>query len=348
MLETRISGTREPTAGGDGATDEMPATANDLLPLAATIGALIKHQRRRRFAIVSQSRCDRSCEAFIVRTLWPEPPADEAERKRRFKMAGTFRREVEKGGRVQQMGAGNGHCMTDPAALLDAVTIAAVSATARAAWDGIRADDERDMVRLARTLPAHDWVAGIRGLGDLGFAIIVAEAGNLAYYPTVETLWKRLGLAVFDGLSQRRWSDKDKALRVGYSPRRRAEIWSIADPFFRHQWAGDKDAAGRNPAKTKQPVAEPAHPTSLYGEIYAERKARLLARNETGENAARAAREVESARGRRVAPHPDNLAGRLSAAHIENDARRIMTKALIRDLWREWRWRVAAGTEAAP
>ncbi len=110
-----------------------------------------------------------------------------------------------------------------------------------------RHEIELDMKRAARKLPIYAWAKAIPGLGELGLAIIIAEAGDLSGYPKKGHLWKRLGLAPFEGrafstwrmkggLSAEQWAD------AGYSPRRRAEIYAvISEPLFRANSAAQGD-----------------------------------------------------------------------------------------------------------
>jgi hypothetical protein len=58
---------------------------------------------------------------------------------------------------------------------------------------------EKELAKLARKLPAHDFVLGVFGVGDGGFASIVGEAGDIGSYKSVSALWKRMGLAVMSG-----------------------------------------------------------------------------------------------------------------------------------------------------
>src|SRR5690606_39253792 len=142
-----------------------------------------------------------------------------------------FRKAVEAGGGGQ---ASTGDHGGD--ALSACVPIIIRSAAAREAWDKLRADTEKEMARLARTLPVWPWVESVEGFGAIGLAKIVGEAGDLSNYATKERLWKRLGLAVLDGMRQ---GNPGKAASAedwtahGYNPRRRAEIWMIADSLFR-------------------------------------------------------------------------------------------------------------------
>jgi hypothetical protein len=294
-------------SGGEGqaADDRQLGSA-----LASTLDRLRALQRQRQFCIVSQSRCDRSAEAFIARVMGYSAGADEKARKELFKRASDFRREVEKAQ------GGEGHSTVgdhSPRALSACVPIVINSAIARGAWDGLRDQAEKEMRRLARTLPGYAWVQSVKGFGDLGFAIIVAETGDLAGYATKERVWKRLGLAVISGIRQQRRSGADEAAAHGYSPKRRSEVWTIADSMFRQQWRGAKDADGNNPDKSKLPVASPAHALGVYGEVYERRKAHTATREWTG-------------------------------AHRDNDARRIMAKRLIEDLWRVWNGKAPIGS----
>lgn len=227
---------------------------------AATIDALRELQRQRRFCIKSQSRTDRSCEAFVARFLGYHTGLPDAERKALWLQAAAMRRSVEKGG--------GGHpCRGNqpPSALAVCSPIILNSATARQVWDAHRKHVEAEMRKLARSLPAWAWVATVPGFAELGLAIIAGEAGDLANYATKERLWKRLGLAVIDGERQQRKAGAEAAAAHGYSPQRRAEGWAIADSMFKHQWAGASDDA-------------PARPKGAYGHAYAARKARTEGR----------------------------------------------------------------------
>lgn len=88
---------------------------------------------------------------------------------------------------------------------------------------------QRELLKAAKQLPAAAWVQGVRGFGMPSFAAIVGEAGDLGSYDSVAKLWKRMGLAVIDGKSQRRVSDAAEAARHGYNPRRRSEMHVVGE-----------------------------------------------------------------------------------------------------------------------
>lgn len=116
------------------------------------------------------------------------------------------------------------------------VTAAAIEPCTKA-----RHEIELEMQRIARRLPVYPWAKSIKGLGDRALAVIVAEAGDLSAYPKKGHLWKRLGLAPFEGKACSTWRAKggltaEQWTEAGYAPRRRAEIYAlISEPLFRAQ-----------------------------------------------------------------------------------------------------------------
>jgi hypothetical protein len=110
-----------------------------------------------------------------------------------------------------------------------------------APWAPIEFAHKTEMERLAVLLPV--WASfgkDIRGFGPMCLAMVVAEAGDLSNYPTHSTLWKRLGLAVFEG---RRQGDPvintaDEWIRHGYNRVRRSQIFNIGDALIKQNGVG--------------------------------------------------------------------------------------------------------------
>lgn len=103
---------------------------------------------------------------------------------------------------------------------------------------------EKQMVKLAKTLPVWPRLEQIRGFGPLGLAIIVAEAGDLSNYPNPAKLWKRLGLAVIDGKRQggpAKGATKEDWIAHGYNPQRRSRVFTIGDALIK----GNRDGPYR-------------------------------------------------------------------------------------------------------
>lgn len=182
----------------------------------------------------------------------------------------------------------------------------------RGPWDKTRKDHESIMEKMAGDLPVFPFVESIRGAGALGLAIIVAEAGSLSLYANPARLWKRLGFAPYDGLAGSTWKreswrtralSKDEWIANPFSGERYALIHQIALALHKGQWVGERtdEATGE---------VTPAHPNGPYGEIYQKRRAHT------------------------AAAHQD-----WSKGHSYMDAIRVMMKAFLKDLWREWRIR---------
>ena len=278
------------SSGGSHATDA----------LAATVARIVELQKVRKFCIVSQSRCDRSIESLIATMIGYNNDLDEKDRKALFRRAGEIRRVVEGG-------EGQNFCDNQELSALSAILpLIPASAQSRAVWDQHRDSAEKEMERLAKTLPIWQWAKAVRGLGPKGVAILVGEAGiPIGDYRTQYGLWKRFGLAVINGERQQRKSGAIDAAMHGYSPGRRAQVWSIcSDSLFRAQWRGEKDGI-------------PAHPIGPYGEAYARRRAHTGPRIE-------ATKDLPPAE-------------RWTKGRCHNDARRVMTKLLIEDMWKAWR-----------
>lgn len=97
---------------------------------------------------------------------------------------------------------------------------------ARASLEKQRKTVERQLEKLAKSLPVWEWVATVRGVGPLSLAGVVGEAGDVGSYKSVSALWKRMGLAVINGGRQRRVAGAE-AIEHGYSAERRSLVWNI-------------------------------------------------------------------------------------------------------------------------
>jgi hypothetical protein len=190
---------------------------------------------------------------------------------------------------------------------------------ARAPFDGLEASETKSIEALAQQLPIWPRFADVRGLGALGVGMIHAEAasdrpelaGLYPDYERVSKLYKRLGLAVFDGYAQGRVpSSMPAAQRAqawkerGYNPSRRSKMWSVGSSLIKLN--GDD---GR------------------YRGLYLRRKSYE--------------RERAEAKGIHVVTAAKILKGRegefISLKHIDLRAQRVMEKQLVEDLWNAWR-----------
>lgn len=192
--------------------------------------ALTELQQRRKDYIKTINANTNRARAFVRRALGWNPNDGEAER---VKVNGKAAKIVAK--------AFAGQGCDVPQVEADLAVIAMSIAPLQDTRDQI----EKEMRKLVKRLPIASWAADVRGLGDLGLAVIVAECGNLSMYSNPAKVWKRLGLAPIEKggtvMAASNWRKKggltaDDWTAAGYSPRRRAEIYAcIGDPLFRQQ-----------------------------------------------------------------------------------------------------------------
>lgn len=88
---------------------------------------------------------------------------------------------------------------------------------------------EKELRKLAKSLPVYSWTSGIKGFGELNLAALTGECGDIGSYRSPSALWKRMGLAVINGGRQRRVADADLALEHGYNPSRRAVAYLLGE-----------------------------------------------------------------------------------------------------------------------
>jgi hypothetical protein len=181
-----------------------------------------------------------------------------------------------------------------------------------------RDDIEKQMVAFAKQLPAYAFAKGVKGFGDLAFAVVVGESGDLngERYTAgqglgVRRLWKRLGLAPFEGEAMSSWRKgggltAEQWTDAGYNPHRLAEVFSaISDPLSKHQLES-AEKSGTDYGRPKGP----------YGEVYVRRREHT------------------------AVTHSD-----WTKAHARNDALRLMTKSLVADLLQAWRGSTTSAAE---
>jgi hypothetical protein len=163
------------------------------------------------------------------------------------------------------------------------------------------------MARLAKSLPVWEQFAeAVRGFGPGSLAVIIGEAGDLSNYSTHSKLWKRMGLAVINGIRQgglKKTSGKESWIEHGYSPLRRSRMWNIGDTLIK----GNKDGP--------------------YRSAYLARKQYERDRAESNGITVLPAAKISKS----------IAAASMSDGHVHLRAQRYMEKRLLRDLWKAWR-----------
>jgi Transposase IS116/IS110/IS902 family len=258
---------------------------------SSVIEAIRAHHRERRFAMGIQQVLDRKLESFIRinKTDWHVLDDDETREK--------ANKEVD--ALIKRARKGEG----DPSIIL----IVGLTDKARAPADAERKRHELEMESLAEQLAVAAWVKSVPGFGLLGLATIIAETGDLANYPNVAKVSKRLGYAPYDGLAGSSWKREkwrngrpaltpEQWIENPFSGRRYALIHMISLWLKNKQWIGAK--------RTDDGVGKP---NGYYGEVYATRRAHT------------------------AQTHPD-----WSKKHSHMDGLRIMMKEVLKDLWFVW------------
>lgn len=156
--------------------------------------------------------------------------------------------------------------MNDPLAPIARAAFGPIIAAQKPLIDSRKLVEKR-LVKLAKELPAYEFVESVNGFGAMGFAGIVGEAGDIGAYRNASCFRKRMGLAVIDGGRQRRVAGID-ALDHGYSPARRSVVWTIGDSLFKAQ-------SGKVCKDTGEVLKEPGR----YRMIYDRRKEYLEERD---------------------------------------------------------------------
>lgn len=164
-----------------------------------------------------------------------------------------------------------------------------------------RKDEEKTLKKLAKQLPVWEWAKDVRGCAELSLAQIIGETGDLSGYDNPSKVWKRLGLAPYNGRAASTWrtcggATADDWVEMGYSPARRSVVYNIGECFVK--------AGGP------------------YRELYDQFKEEYAAREWCGRC------HNKGDKGDRE---------HCTKAHVHNRAKRKAEKRFIRDLWAAWR-----------
>jgi hypothetical protein len=200
--------------------------------LRSTIDRIRELQRQRVFAITNQQRNDRARDSFIAGLLGYRPDLTPAERKAIFARAANLATWIEREGKRRV------EATESLSAIAQVRPVALANAAGRAGYDDLRKTAEAEMITLARELPAAAFVATVHGLDMLGLAVIVGEVGDLSGYANPSKLWKRLGLAPYNGTAAATWRREgglsaDDWKAIGFKPSRLGQIYGVVTtPLF--------------------------------------------------------------------------------------------------------------------
>jgi len=192
--------------------------------------------RKRCFAMENRKRADLSLGSSLRSWLgWRKDLPDE-DRKRIATQADQL---IDCG---EKLAKGKPHDLSDTEEFQNYGPIILVAINARKLTDDFEKIAHKEMERLAKLLPVwSSFGESIRGFGAVSLAVIVGEAGDLNHYSSHSKLWKRMGLAVMDGVRQgglKKTSGKDLWIEHGYSPIRRSRMWNIGDTLMKGNQTG--------------------------------------------------------------------------------------------------------------
>mgnify|MGYP005858680255 CR=1 FL=1 len=220
MLDTNTTNTEIPE--GQFALDTQSQHA-----LGNLCDDLMELQVRRRALISDIGDHERRLKGLARRLMGWRFDAPDAERKRINEDAATA---------VKTMLAGKALDDIELVALADATGLSDEVSVRRESLSPLLAQRkavERDMEMLASQTPGADFASATRGFAMRGLAVLIGEAGNLSDYPNPAKLWKRLGLAPYNGRAGSTWRTMKGGLKaeewseMGYSPSRLGQIYGV-------------------------------------------------------------------------------------------------------------------------
>jgi hypothetical protein len=289
------------------------------MTLAKIVADIRELQRKRTIVQKSRIMQENRLTAVVAGSLGYESSMTDKDRKRKFKEAGELIDRIDKTWKeaVKESGAQTDAEKADLQFRLNREgKMDKTSFFVLPSLQGINSlwaaeqQASKKMEELAEQLPVAEWVKKPvqKGIGMLGLAIIIGEAGNLSDYDNPGKLWKRFGCAPFskDGqtLMASTWRTKKNGLtaedwtQYGYSPRRKSIAYQIGD---RAKMQNGRIGNGDGEREDARLASGP------YRARYDEKKAEA-----------------------KVA-HPD-----WTPLHLDRHAVMLAAKLVLKNLWIEW------------
>lgn len=182
--------------------------------------------RERCYAMEQRKRSNASLGAYLRTALGWRKDLPESDRKRIQRRANDL---IDCGEKVAR---GKEHELHDTEEFQRFCNAIMAAIASRKPWDDIEGQATKALEKLARGLPVWPFAERVRGFGAVSLAVIIGEAGDLSNYATKSKLWKRMGLAVIDGVRQGglpKGSSAERWIEHGYSPVRRSRMFVVGD-----------------------------------------------------------------------------------------------------------------------
>ena len=271
---------------------------------AEVIQSLMNHQQIRRNIIKQVNRQKSACAAFVAGQTGYNSWQDEKERRKNLDRAKAILKIMESNilpeKKEEQIDTILGVESTITAEQILEMTegFTLVSRNSLEPYIELREVTEKHMIDDVQKLPICEWWCKEKGRSFLGLAILVGEIGDLSNYENPAKVWKRMGLAVMDGIRQgglSKGSPAEDWIKHGYNKRRRSALWTISDCLLK---TNGKDGQ--------------------YKKLYDERKV------------------MEHKRLKKQWIKEGNKENKYKPMHAHRRAQRFMEKRLLRDLWNAW------------
>lgn len=253
-LGSRLFSKEEMNGSGNGG-ETMSAFDNVVASICRQLQEL---QRRKAATLKSRIMIDNQLAALVSTELGYHAGLEEADRKELRKQAEAI---------IKAINAGDESTTGNSAVECRVASIVQSTGIARDGFDLFLREIEKEMVKLARQLPVAEWcqLPDQRGLGLLSLATVIGETGDLSLYANPAKVWKRLGLAPYQGKMPSTWRrsgglSAEQWTEVGYSPRRRSIMYVIGEnivkqnkSIYRQRYDETKaNAAANHPDWNKQ------------------------------------------------------------------------------------------------
>lgn len=328
----RLPAAPEPDANGSEATTTLPPET------VRIIHVIREFHRQRQDLLRAETRLTLQIKALCRRTVGYDPFGPAADQKRAMGAANALYTRIQRGGSqtagdaqrylapdpaepefdggegqmnranpkygvvpsIEPLGEGEAKSRLSPGLSMPILFAAPCLLEARSMVASQRKIVEKMMVKHAEKLPVYEiFVKPIIGMGALGLAQIIGEAGDLSMYPNPAKLWKRMGLGLVGNERQRKVTDAAQALLHGYSPQRRSMMFVIGDSLLKKQ--------------------------NAYRDLYLARKQYEIEKTESEGLQVLPANKIKKGMEAR------------SVMHVHRRSQRYVEKRLLRDLWRAWR-----------
>lgn len=281
---------------------------------------LRRQQYGRRVALRFRIRVMNGLVAAVANTMGYDTRAEEKVRKALFDKVATL---VAKFGKADKKGEPTPEELDHVADLIRATLVTA------GAYDTVVSGLDASMTKLVKQLPIRKWIEedAQYGVGHLGVAQIIGEAGDLRNYSNPGKLWRRMGCAPYQKeehvlmgatwkgnkgkkgeptLTKAEWED------FGYCPRRRSLLYlmgeSLVKTLLQEYKEEDKD-----------------------GNPYDEEKLAKEKEKDRKRQASPYRRRLQQAKETAAEKHPDWTPG-----HCHNHGLLLMEKLVLKHLWIRW------------